>query len=182
MSRIGKKIRKIPQGVTVDLKGDQLVIKGPKGQLSLKLHPRVTVATADGQLTVSVISEENTKDKALWGTFSSIIENMLEGVTVGFKKQLEINGVGYKANLKGESLVLEVGFSHPVELKPEAGIKFEVEKNVITVNGIDKQMVGEMAAQIRSTKKVEPYKGKGIKYVGEVVRRKAGKTAAKGAA
>lgn len=182
MSRIGKKIRKIPQGVTVDLKGDQLVIKGPKGQLSLKLHPRVTVATADGQLTVSVISEENTKDKALWGTFSSIIENMLEGVTVGFKKQLEINGVGYKANLKGESLVLEVGFSHPVELKPEAGIKFEVDKNVITVNGIDKQMVGEMAAQIRSTKKVEPYKGKGIKYVGEVVRRKAGKTAAKGAA
>jgi large subunit ribosomal protein L6 len=182
MSRIGKKIRKIPQGVTVDLKDGLLVVKGPKGQLSLKLHPRVTVATADGQLTVSVISEENTKDKALWGTFSSIIENMLEGVTVGFKKQLEINGVGYKANLKGESLVLEVGFSHPVELKPEAGIKFEVEKNVITVSGIDKQMVGEMAAQIRSTKKVEPYKGKGIKYVGEVVRRKAGKTAAKGAA
>lgn len=182
MSRIGKKIRTIPQGVTVDLKGDLLVIKGPKGQLSLKLHPRVTVAVTDGQLTVSVISEENTKDKALWGTFSSIIENMLEGVTVGFKKQLEINGVGYKANLKGESLVLEVGFSHPVELKPEAGIKFEVDKNVITVSGIDKQMVGEMAAQIRSTKKVEPYKGKGIKYVGEVVRRKAGKTAAKGAA
>lgn len=182
MSRIGKKIRKIPQGVTVDLKDGLLVVKGPKGQLSLKLHPRVTVATADGQVTVSVISEENTKDKALWGTFSSIIENMLEGVTVGFKKQLEINGVGYKANLKGESLVLEVGFSHPVELKPEAGIKFEVEKNVITVSGIDKQMVGEMAAQVRSTKKVEPYKGKGIKYVGEVVRRKAGKTAAKGAA
>lgn len=182
MSRIGKKVRKIPQGVNVEIKGGELVIKGPKGELRLKLHPRVTVSTADGQLTVSVISQENTKDKALWGTFSSIIENMLEGVTVGFKKQLEINGVGYKATMKGANLVLEVGFSHPVELKPEAGIKFEVEKNVITVIGIDKQMVGEMAAQIRSTKKVEPYKGKGIKYVGEVVRRKAGKTAAKGAA
>ena len=182
MSRIGKKVRKIPQGVNVEIKGGELSIKGPKGELRLKLHPRVTVSTANGQLTVSVISEENTKDKALWGTFSSIIENMLEGVTVGFKKQLEINGVGYKAAMKGANLVLEVGFSHPVELKPEAGIKFEVEKNVITVNGIDKQMVGEMAAQIRSTKKVEPYKGKGIKYIGEVVRRKAGKTAAKGAA
>ncbi len=182
MSRIGKKVRKIPQGVNVEIKSGELVIKGPKGELRLKLHPRVTVSTADSQLTVSVISEENTKDKALWGTFSSIIENMLEGVTVGFKKQLEINGVGYKATMKGANLVLEVGFSHPVELKPEAGIKFEVEKNVITVSGNDKQMVGEMAAQIRSTKKVEPYKGKGIKYVGEVVRRKAGKTAAKGAA
>lgn len=182
MSRIGKKIRKIPQGVTVEIKGDDLVIKGPKGELHQKLHPRVTVSTADGQLTVSVVNEENTKDKALWGTFSSIIENMLEGVTTGFKKQLEINGVGYKANLKGQDLVLEVGFSHTVEIKPAAGIKFEVEKNIISVSGNDKQMVGEMAAQIRSTKKVEPYKGKGIKYVGEVVRRKAGKTAAKGAA
>jgi len=182
MSRIGKKVRQIPQGVTVELKNDELVVKGPKGELRQKLHPRVTVASADGQVTVSVINEENTKDKALWGTFSSIIENMLVGVTVGFKKQLEINGVGYKASLKGANLVLEVGFSHPVELKPVAGIKFEVEKNLITVSGNDKQLVGEMAALVRSTKKVEPYKGKGIKYVDEVVRRKAGKTAAKGAA
>ncbi len=182
MSRIGKKVRKIPQGVTVEIKGDDLVVKGPKGELHQKLHPRVTVSTGEGQVTVSVVNEENTKDKALWGTFSSIIENMLEGVTAGFKKQLEINGVGYKAILKGQDLVLEVGFSHTVELKPATGIKFEVEKNIITVSGTDKQMVGEMAAQIRSTKKVEPYKGKGIKYVGEVVRRKAGKTAAKGAA
>lgn len=182
MSRIGKKVRKIPQGVTVDIKGDELVVKGPKGELRQKLHPRITVSSADGQVTVSVVNEENTKDNALWGTFSSIIENMLEGVTNGFKKQLEINGVGYKASLKGANLMLEVGYSHPVELKPVAGIKFEVEKNVITVSGIDKQAVGEMAAQIRSTKKVEPYKGKGIKYLDEVVRRKAGKTAAKGAA
>ncbi|MFA6424539.1 MAG: 50S ribosomal protein L6 [Candidatus Magasanikbacteria bacterium] len=181
MSRIGKKIRKIPQGVTVEIKGDELVVKGPKGELRQKLHPRVTVSTAEGNVTVSVISPENTKDKSLWGTFSSIIENMLEGVTTGFKKQLEINGVGYKASLKGANLVLEVGFSHTVELAPVVGIKFEVDKNVITVSGSDKQAVGEMAAQIRSTKKVEPYKGKGIKYIGEVVRRKAGKTAAKGA-
>ncbi|MFA6547572.1 MAG: 50S ribosomal protein L6 [Candidatus Magasanikbacteria bacterium] len=182
MSRIGKKIRKIPQGVTVEVKNEELVVKGPKGELRLKLHPRITASIADGQVSVSVVSPENTKDKALWGTFSSIIENMLDGVTTGFKKQLEINGVGYKASLKGANLVLEVGFSHPVELIPAGGIKFEVEKNVITVSGIDKQMVGEMAAQIRSTKKVEPYKGKGIKYLGEIVRRKAGKTAAKGAA
>lgn len=182
MSRIGKKVRKIPQGVTVEVKGEELTVKGPKGELRLKLHPRITVSIADGQVSVSVVSPENTKDKALWGTFSSIIENMLDGVTTGFKKQLEINGVGYKASLKGVNLVLEVGFSHPVELIPADGIKFEVEKNVITVSGIDKQMVGEMAAQIRSTKKVEPYKGKGIKYLGEIVRRKAGKTAAKGAA
>jgi large subunit ribosomal protein L6 len=182
MSRIGKKVRKIPQGVTVETKGNELLIKGPKGELRQKLHPRITVVAADGQVTVNVANPENTKDKALWGTFSSIIENMLEGVTTGFKKQLEINGVGYKASLKGANLMLEVGFSHPVELKPAVGIKFEVDKNVITVSGIDKQLVGEMAAQVRSTKKVEPYKGKGIKYLDEVVRRKAGKTAAKGAA
>lgn len=182
MSRIGKKVRNIPQGVNIDVKGEELVIKGPKGELRLKLHPRVTVVAGEGKVTVSVVNPENTKDNALWGTFSSIIENMIVGVTTGFKKQLEINGVGYKASLKGQDLVLEVGFSHPVELKPATGIKFEVEKNIITVSGSDKQMVGEMAAQIRSTKKVEPYKGKGIKYIDEVVRRKAGKTAAKGAA
>jgi len=146
------------------------------------LHPRVTVVNQNGEVSVTVVNPENTKDNALWGTFSSILENMLEGVTVGFKKQLEINGVGYKAALKGADLVLEVGFSHPVTLVAPVGVKFEVEKNVITVSGADKQAVGEVAAQVRATKKVEPYKGKGIKYVGEVVRRKAGKTAAKGAA
>lgn len=182
MSRIGKKIRPIPAGVTVDVKDDMLVIKGPKGQLSQKLHPRVTIVNQNNELTVNVVNQEDIKDRALWGTFSSLVENMLDGVTVGFKKTLEINGVGFKAVMKGANLVLEVGYSHPVELKPEEGIKFEVEKNIITVSGNDKQMVGEMAARIRATKKVEPYKGKGIKYTDEVVRRKAGKTAAKGAA
>ena len=182
MSRIGKKVRQIPQGVTVEVKGNELLVKGPKGELRQKLHPRVSVVVADGQVTVNVVSPENTKDRSLWGTFSSILENMIEGVSTGFKKELEINGVGYKASLKGQDLVLEVGFSHTVELKSAAGIKFEVEKNINTVSGIEKQVVGEMAAQIRSTKKVEPYKGKGIKYIDEVVRRKAGKTAAKGTA
>jgi large subunit ribosomal protein L6 len=182
MSRIGKKLRAIPAGVTVEQHGTELVIKGPKGELRQKLHPRITVSTDNGQLSVSVVNPENTKDKALWGTFSSLVKNMLDGVTVGFKKQLEINGVGFKAAIKGANLQLEVGFSHPVELAPENGIKFEVEKNVITISGADKQAVGEMAARVRAVKKVEPYKGKGIKYIDEVVRRKAGKTAAKTAA
>ncbi len=182
MSRIGKKVRTIPQGVTLDIKDGEFTVKGPKGSLSLKLNPRVTIVNENGEVSVKVVNPENTKDNALWGTFSSILENMLEGVTTGFNKKLEINGVGYKATLKGSDLNLEVGFSHPVLIKAPKDIKFEVEKNVITVSGIDKQMVGEMAAQIRSTKKVEPYKGKGIKYLDEVVKRKAGKTAAKGAA
>lgn len=181
MSRIGKKVRTIPQGVTLEIKSDSLTVKGPKGTLSLNLHPRVTIQNQNGEVSVTVVNPENTKDRSLWGTFSSILENMLEGVTTGYKKQLEINGVGYKAALKGTDLVLEVGFSHPVVLKAPTGIKFEVEKNVITVSGPDKQMVGEVAAQVRSTKKVEPYKGKGIKYIDEVVKRKAGKTAAKSA-
>ena len=181
MSRIGKKVRTIPAGVTVEQKADELIVKGPKGELRQKLHPRITVSTDNGQLTVTVVNPSNTKDNALWGTFSSLIKNMLDGVTVGFKKTLEINGVGYKAALKGANLVLEVGFSHPVELEAEKGVKFEVEKNIITVSGTDKQAVGETAARVRATKKVEPYKGKGIKYTDEIVRRKAGKTAAKSA-
>ncbi len=182
MSRIGKKIIAIPAGVTAGVEKNQVVVKGPKGELRLALHPRVTVAFEQNQITTSVVSENNKQDRSLWGTFSSLMASMVKGVTEGFKKQLEINGVGYKAALKGQDLMLEVGFSHPVLVKPVAGVKFSVEKNIITVEGSDKQLVGEMAAQIRKVKKPEPYKGKGIKYVDEVVRRKAGKTAAKGAA
>ncbi len=182
MSRIGKKIRVLPSGVTAEVKGDSLVVKGPKGELKQKLHPHVTVAVEGNNIKTVVSNEQNGKDRALWGTFSSLVENMLEGVTKGFKKQLEINGVGYKAALKGTSLMLEVGFSHPVEVKAVPGIKYAVEKNIISVEGIDKQLVGEVAAQIRRVKKPEPYKGKGIKYVEETIRRKAGKTAAKAAA
>ncbi|HSR88831.1 MAG TPA: 50S ribosomal protein L6 [Candidatus Udaeobacter sp.] len=182
MSRIGKKNITIPAGVTAGVEKNEVYVKGPKGELRLALHPRVTVAFEQNVITVSVISENNKQDRSLWGTFSSLIASMVKGVTEGFKKQLEINGVGYKAGMKGTNLILEVGFSHPVEVKPVAGVKFAVEKNVITVEGADKQLVGEMAAQIRKVKKPEPYKGKGIKYITEVVRRKAGKTAAKGAA
>lgn len=182
MSRIGKKIRTFPAGVSAEVKGGELVVKGPKGELRQRLHPRVTVVVNGSEVSVKVVSEENKRDRALWGTFSSLIENMIEGVTQGFKKQLEINGVGFKAALKGADLHLEVGFSHPVVIKAIPGIIFTVEKNIITVAGSDKQLVGETAAMIRRVKKPEPYKGKGIKYTEEVLRRKAGKAAAKTAA
>lgn len=180
MSRIGKKKIVIPAGVTAGVEKNQVYVKGPKGELRLNLHPRITVAFEQNDIITQVANENNKQDRALWGTFASLIINMIKGVTVGFKKQLEINGVGYKAATKGASLMLEVGFSHPVEIKPVSGVKFSVEKNIITVEGADKQLVGEMAAQIRKVKKPEPYKGKGIKYTDEVIRRKAGKTAAKG--
>ncbi len=182
MSRIGKKIRLIPNGVTAEVINGELVVKGPKGELRLKLHPRVTVAVNDNELVITVANESLKKDRALWGTFSSIAGNMIEGVTEGFKKQLEINGVGFKVNMKGETLVLEVGYSHSVEYNAPQGIKISVDKNVISIEGADKQIVGETAAQIRSIRKPEPYKGKGIKYIDEVIRRKAGKTASKAAA
>jgi len=181
MSRIGKKILTIPSGVQVENKPGEIRIKGPKGELIQKIHPRVSILQASEGVSVKVVNENNKKDRSLWGTFGSLLENMIQGVTVGFKKQLEINGVGYKANLKGDKLSLEVGYSHPVEIAPPSGIKFSVEKNIITVEGINKELVGEIAAQIRKVRKPEPYKGKGIKYVDEIIRRKAGKTAAKAA-
>ena len=182
MSRIGKKVRKLPTGVTLEIQNGQIIVKGPKGTLKQELHPRVTVVNNAGEVSVQVVNGENNRDRALWGTFSSLINNMIEGVSSGFKKQLEISGVGYKASLKGTTLVLDVGFTNPVEVKPVVGVTFKVEKNIITVEGFDKQAVGEMAAMIRRVRKPEPYKGKGIKYIDEVIHRKAGKTAAKAAA
>ncbi len=181
MSRIGKKNIILPAGVSATVEKNQISVKGPKGELKLAIHPRVVVACGNNEITTKVANENNKQDQALWGTFASLIINMVKGVTQGFKKELEINGVGYKAALKGQNLMLEVGFSHPVEVKPMPGIKFAVEKNIITVEGPDKQMVGEMAAQIRKVRKPEPYKGKGIKHVTEFIQRKAGKTAAKSA-
>ncbi len=180
MSRIGKQQRVLPKGVEAVLEGGKLKIKGPKGELTQETHPEVTIVIENGLIRVQIINEKKVKQRALWGTYSSLIKNMIQGVTVGFKKQLEINGVGYKVSIKGENLILEVGFSHLVEVKPLAGIKFSVEKNVINIEGADKQVVGEMAAQIRRIRKPEPYKGKGIKYIDEIIRRKAGKTASKG--
>ncbi|MDO9510028.1 MAG: 50S ribosomal protein L6 [Candidatus Magasanikbacteria bacterium] len=179
MSRVGKIIRTIPSGVTVEIKNGEMSVSGPKGKLSLAIHPRVSIINDGNALTVSVVDENNKKDCSLWGTFSSLIENLFIGVTEGFKRELEINGVGFKVALKGTGLGLEVGFSHSVVFEAPEGITFKVEKNIITVEGIDKQLVGETAAQIRRIRKPEPYKGKGIRYVDEVVLRKAGKTAAK---
>ena len=180
MSRIGKTIREIPSGVTVDVKDNNLTVKGPKGQLTQKLLSFVSITIKDNTAVVSVASESNKEQAALWGTFSSILGNMIKGVSEGFEKKLEINGVGYKVKMNGSDLELAVGYSHPVNFATREGIKFSVDKNVITIEGIDKQLVGEVAANIRKIRKPEPYKGKGIKYIDEVIRRKAGKTAAKG--
>lgn len=179
MSRIGKIIREIPAGVTVEVKDGFVVVKGPKGELKAKLHPVVSLVVENNKVSVRVEDENDKGQKALWGTFSSIIGNLLNGVSVGFKKQLEINGVGYKVNLQGKVLVLEVGFSHPVKVPANQGISFSVDKNIITIEGADRQLVGEVAAIIRRIRMPEPYKGKGIRYLDEVVRRKAGKAAAK---
>jgi large subunit ribosomal protein L6 len=175
MSRIGKKPVVIPGGVTVDISGETLKVKGPKGELSLVVHPKVTVAQKDSEILVSVKHEDNKQERALWGLFRALINNMVVGVTSGFTKILEINGVGYKAAMAGRKLVLNLGFSHPIEMETPAGLEAKVEKNVITITGADRQAVGQFAAVVRSQREPEPYKGKGIKYQDEVIRRKAGK-------
>ncbi len=182
MSRVGKKILEIPSGVDIKVDGATVKVKGPKGELSLALHPHVKVAIADKKLTVDVADHDLVKDRALWGLFRRLIENMVTGVTKGFEKRLEINGVGFKAALAGKVLKLDVGYSHEVEFKIPPGVNIAVDKNIIIVSGIDRQLVGETAASIRSVKKPEPYQGKGIKYVEEVIRRKAGKAAKAGSA
>ncbi len=175
MSRVGKKPVEIPAGVTADIKDQTLKIKGPKGELVLVVHPRVTIEKSDKELTVKVKNEDNKQDRALWGLFRALINNMVVGVTQGFTKVLEINGVGYKAAVSGKKLVLTLGYSHPIEMEIPAGIEAKLEKNVLTLTGIDRQAVGQFAAVIREQRPPEPYKGKGIKYADEVIRRKAGK-------
>jgi large subunit ribosomal protein L6 len=174
MSRIGKKPISIPEGVEVRIEGNDVAVKGPKGELQKKFRPEVKIEIKDRELSVSLLKEDNST-RALWGTTRAIIFNMVEGVSNGYEKKLEIQGVGYKANMEGDNLNLSVGFSHLVKIKQPEGIKFSIEKNIITISGIDKEAVGQIAAKIREVKKPEPYKGKGIRYVGEYVRRKAGK-------
>jgi len=176
MSRIGKKPISVPSGVEVKLEGRKVTVKGPKGTLDLDIHPHVEVSLVDSMVIVKVQDETNVSDRALWGLFVRLISNMITGVTQGFERKLEVNGVGYKVALQGKTLKLEVGFSHEVNFPVPDGIDMSVEKNVITVTGIDKQFVGETAAQIRRVRKPEPYKGKGIKYLEETIQRKAGKT------
>jgi large subunit ribosomal protein L6 len=182
MSRIGKQKIKIPAGVTVQAADGFISVKGPKGEIKKELHPAIKVVIDNGVATVSVEREDDKFYRSLWGTFAAHIKNMIKGVTGEFKKQLEINGVGFKASVQGTALKLEVGYTNPVVYNIPAGSKVTVEKNIITVTSIDKELVGQVAAEIKNIRKPEPYKGKGIKYVGEVIRMKAGKAAKTAAA
>jgi large subunit ribosomal protein L6 len=175
MSRIGRLPVTVPSTVDVTIDGRQLTVKGPKGTLSRQLHPDMTVSKEDGTLVVTRPTEQKTH-KQLHGLTRTLVNNMVVGVTDGYRKGLEITGVGYRATLNGKKLTLNLGYSHPVEIDPPEGISFEVENPTrLAVIGIDKELVGQIAAQVRSTRKPEPYKGKGVRYAGEVIRRKAGK-------
>ena len=179
MSRLGKLPIEIPKGTEARLEHGFIIVKGPKGELKTKLHPSVKAEIIGQEIKISVNDPTKVDDKSLWGLFRSLIKNMVVGVNEPYTKKLEINGVGYKAAISGDKLTLNVGYSHPVVYEAPAGLKIEVQANIIIISGIDKHLVGEAAAQIRRIRKPEPYKGKGIKYVDEVLRRKAGKTAGK---
>jgi len=176
VSRVGRMPITLPQGVNVKIDGQHVSVQGPKGELSYEVRPEIAVTLDDGQLVVARSSDER-QHRAYHGLTRALLANMVHGVSEGFKKVMEVEGVGYRASLQGEALVLQVGYSHPVEVVPPPGIKFSVEKGdrVFTVEGINKELVGEIAAKIRAIRKPEPYKGKGIRYQGERVRRKAGK-------
>jgi large subunit ribosomal protein L6 len=177
MSRIGKAPIEIPDGVTVTIEPARVAVAGPLGSLQQQVPTRMKIELADGIVTVTRPTERG-EDRALHGLTRTIVANMVEGVTKGFEKKLEIQGVGYRAQLKGSDLELLVGYSHPVLIKPRTGITFDVPTPTeIVVKGTDKQMVGQTAAEIRKVRKPEPYKGKGIRYEGEYVRRKVGKRA-----
>lgn len=175
MSKIGKKPIIITSGVQIVVQDGLVSVKGPKGELTQMLHPKVVVENTGNELKISVKNSADARQKALWGTFRSLLQNMILGVSQGFEKRLEIVGVGYKAQLSSGKLVLNLGYSHPIELDIPKGLEVKVEKNTLIVSGINKQLVGEFAALIRSQRAPEPYKGKGIKYSDEVIRRKAGK-------
>jgi large subunit ribosomal protein L6 len=182
MSRIGRKPLEIPKGVTISITNDQISTKGPKGTLSMPRHSAIEVKQAkeDGKDVVVFERKGNLgPERAAHGLMRALVGNMLVGVTNGFSKTLEINGVGYKAEVKGPKVVLSLGFSHPIEYALPEGISAKVEKNSLILSGIDKQAVGAAAAKVRSYRPPEPYKGKGIKYVTETILRKAGKTAGK---
>lgn len=177
MSRIGKKPIQVPDMVDIKLEDQRIIVKGPKGELSLELDARFDVEMREKELIIHA-KRQTGNWRAQWGLTRSLISNMIKGVTEGFKKKLEIHGIGYRARLEENYLILDLGFSRPVRYSTPSGIEFSIEKNTVVVSGIDKQQVGQVAAEIRAKKKPEPYKGKGIRYVGEFVRRKAGKKAA----
>lgn len=198
MSRIGKQPINIPEGVEVKITEDFIIAKGPKGELKQKLAPNVNIKIASSPaenaenngdtlikpsqrdekiISVTVQNPKDKKHRALWGLYQRLIANMVKGVTEGYEKKLELVGVGYRVALSDKNLKIEVGFSHPVNFEIPEDIEVKVEKNLITISGINKQLVGEISARIRKIRKPEPYKGKGIRYVGEVVKVKAGKAA-----
>lgn len=177
MSKIGKQPIPISQSITVAIEGQNVTVKGPKGEASHTVATGIKAAVVDGMLVVTQAKEHDELTRPMFGLTRALLANIVKGVESGFEKKLELAGVGYRAQMQGEELVLNLGYSHPVKFKPTQGIKLSVAENVITVSGINKADVGEMAAKIRAVKKPEPYKGKGIKYVGERVRRKAGKAA-----
>ena len=180
MSRIGKKPVIIPEGVEVKIDGQVVTAKGPLGTETVELRPEVTVKIENNEILVGVTNEEDRKARSLWGLSRTLVANAVEGVKNGFTKKLEIQGVGYRANMEGNNLNLVLGFSHPVLVTPPEGVKIAVEANTkITVTGSNKQAVGDVAAEIRGKRPPEVYKGKGVRYEGEYVRRKAGKTGKK---
>ena len=176
MSRIGKKPISIPAGVEVSISANVVTVKGPKGALDFAFRREVDIVVSENEITVE--KKGSTKlAQALWGTTAKMMTNMCEGVTTGFQKQIELNGVGYRMAIAGSKVTLALGFSHPVEVTVPKGLEVTIEGNIMTVKGIDKQSVGQFAAIVRKLKPVEPYKGKGFRYVGETVRRKEGKKA-----
>ncbi|MBW1786503.1 MAG: 50S ribosomal protein L6 [Deltaproteobacteria bacterium] len=177
MSRIGKRPILIPKDVNVTLEGDTLQVKGPKGSIRRVLNPKVRVVVEEDKIVVSV-PDNSRESRSFHGLFRVLIDNMVTGVTKGFEKGLEIVGVGYRAELSGRTAVFNLGYSHPIRYDLPQGIDAKIEKTRVTISGIDKELVGKTAAKIRSFRKPEPYKGKGIKYVDEMIRRKAGKAGA----
>jgi large subunit ribosomal protein L6 len=175
MSRIGRMPIPVPSGVEVTIEGTHVAVKGPRGELARDIAPELHVVQQDGVLLVERPSDDK-RSRELHGLTRTLVANMVTGVTVGYRKGLEITGVGYRAQLVGQKLHLNLGYSHPIEIQPPAGISFEVETPTrLAVTGIDKELVGHVAARVRAQRKPEPYKGKGVRYAGEVIRRKAGK-------
>ncbi len=178
MSRIGKKLIPVPKGVTVDISGDSLSVKGPLGELHRTLHEKVSVVQEEDNLSVTI--SENTKEaRSLHGLYRALIANMVSGVSKGFERNLEIVGVGYRGEVSGRMAVFHLGYSHPINYELPEGVTAEIEKTKIKLKGIDKEILGKTAAKIRGFRSPEPYKGKGIKYEEETIKRKAGKTGAK---
>ncbi|MCX8016026.1 MAG: 50S ribosomal protein L6 [Patescibacteria group bacterium] len=177
MSKIGKKLIEIPEKVQIEIKDSEVIVKGPKGELKIPVFQGFKLQLEEGFLKVIPPEDNKKRTPAFWGTLRALIANAVKGVIEGYEKKLEIEGIGYRANVEGKFLVLNLGFSHPIRYEIPEGIQITTEKNIITVSGTDKQLVGQVAAKIRSFRKPEPYKGKGIHYLGEYIRRKAGKKA-----